>query len=209
MDSWAVLSRTTLGFPEIFVTDMFLVVSFLCDCIAAFHAVPILVKIAAINKILVLAKKMRRVLISPKKMLIKVAAVVVVVAIYLTVWTILDRPREQEYLTLESERSQVVLISLACSSHGHEFWYMITLGWQVLLLVMASVLAFQSRKVVQEFNESRSLGTMVYSHFLFIILVSATLHVVVFLDLRHYPSPLPLFAPLICNATELTPCLIA
>jgi len=39
-----------------------------------------------------------------------------------------------------------------------------------LLLVLAAVLAFQSRGVLKEFNESNALGLLVYSHFMFMCL---------------------------------------
>ena len=132
--------------------------------------VPLLVKIAAINSILQSAKKMRRVQISPKNMMLRVAVVVVAVTAYLLQWTIWDTPSEREYFRLKSEQSPIVLSSLACSSERFDHWYLITLGWQSVMLIMASVLAYQSRTVLQEFNESRSLGTMAYSHFLFVVL---------------------------------------
>ena len=131
--------------------------------------VPLLVKISAINKILQSAEKMKRIHISRKRMMQKVYAIVFLATIFLTVWTIVDPPAREEFLRLESERSQVVFTSVACSSEMHHFWYLVALGWQILLLIIASVLAFQSRNVVQDFNESRSLGTMVYSHFLFVV----------------------------------------
>ena len=132
--------------------------------------VPLLVKIATINRVLQSAKKMRRVQISPKNMMIRVAAVLVAVMAYLLQWSIWDTPSEREYFRLESEQSSLVLSSLACSSERFDYWYLVTLGWQTALLIMASVLAYQSRHVLQEFNESRSLGTMAYSHFLFVVL---------------------------------------
>ena len=136
--------------------------------------VPVLVKTAAINKVLQSAKKMKRVRISPASMIVKVAIVVLLVVAYLLVWTILDPSDSMEVRVLagndpQSSTSHIVESTLRCSSRS-VYWYYLSLLWQALLLLMATVLAFQSRNVMQEFNESQSLGTMVYCHFLFMVL---------------------------------------
>ena len=135
--------------------------------------VPILVKIAAINKILTSVKKMekKRVKITRKRMLIDVGVVVTCALIFLAIWTIVDPPSkvEQRILPADDAQSATIETSLTCAS-DKGFWVAISLGWQGLLLLMATVLAFQSRDIVQEFNESRSLGTMIYSHFIFLVL---------------------------------------
>ena len=136
--------------------------------------VPVLVKTAAINRILHSARKMRRVRISPTSMMVKVVLVVILVTGYLLTWTIIDQPNRTEvrFLAnggLDASTSNIVQSNLRCASDSY-YWYYFSLAWQALLLLMASVLAFQSRKVVQDFNESQSLGFMVYSHFLFMVL---------------------------------------
>jgi hypothetical protein len=130
--------------------------------------VPLLVKISAINKILTSAKKMKRVEISRKRMLHDVDLAVGFILIVLIVWTVLDPPRSVQELVLDATGATVEM-SLECSSN-HDLWFVGVLCWQSLLLLTAAVLAFQSRDIVQDFNESRSLGTMVYSYVLFLIL---------------------------------------
>jgi hypothetical protein len=51
----------------------------------------------------------------------------------------------------------------------------VELGWYSVLLLIASVLAFQSRDVRQEFNETQTLVFMIYSKFLFAVLQLMTL----------------------------------
>ena len=136
--------------------------------------VPVLVKTAAINRILQSARKLRRVRISPASMIIKVVLVVVMVTGFLLAWTIVDQPDRTEVRVLandglDASTSNIVKSSLRCASDSY-YWYYFSLAWQALLLLVASVLAFLSRKVVQDFNESQSLGFMVYSHFLFMVL---------------------------------------
>ena len=135
--------------------------------------VPLLVKISAINKILTSAKKMKRVKITREGMLMNVAFVLIPLIIYLVVWTIIDPPRQVEERVLSDESSTTVETSLSCQS-DLGFWSIVAFCWQALLLLAATVLAFQSRHIEQEFNESRSLGTMIYSHFLFMILRGVT-----------------------------------
>jgi len=94
---------------------------------------------------------------------------VTIVMIYLTVWTIMDTPRKVEERELVEEGGAQVVSSLKCGSNSW-LWEGLALGWQGFLLLMATVLAVQTRSVQQEFNESRSLGTLVYSHFMFMVL---------------------------------------
>jgi hypothetical protein len=131
--------------------------------------VPLLVKIATLNGLVQSAKRMKRVKIARQTMMYKVVVVMALVAIYLIIWTIVDPPTEVEEHVLYEETGTEVQSSLSCSSEGY-YWKAIALGWQGLLLLMATVLAFQTRNLRQEFNESRSLGTIVYSHFIFMIL---------------------------------------
>jgi hypothetical protein len=46
-------------------------------------------------------------------------------------------------------------------------WVSVQLAWEFLLLLVASVLTFQSRKAASVINDSRSLGVMIYSHVVF------------------------------------------
>jgi hypothetical protein len=133
--------------------------------------VPLLVKIAAINKILSSANKMRRVEISRYGMFVHVGMVILMVMLYLTVWAVVDPSQAVEERVVPDAESNIVETSVTCSSES-DIWILIALTWQALLLLMASVLAFQSRDIIQEFNESRKLGTMIYSHFLFLVLRS-------------------------------------
>eukprot|EP00957_Ditylum_brightwellii_P166427 12668370-Ditylum_brightwellii.AAC.1 len=57
--------------------------------------VPIIVKVAAINRLFSQSKKMKRVKINQKHLYTCVAAVIVIVAIYLSVWTAADPPTRQ------------------------------------------------------------------------------------------------------------------
>jgi hypothetical protein len=49
-------------------------------------------------------------------------------------------------------------------------WGFISLVVQGLLLFVASMLAFQMRNLCHDLNKSRSLATLIYSHFIFWVL---------------------------------------
>mmetsp|Transcript_81257 Transcript_81257/g.122097 ORF Transcript_81257/g.122097 Transcript_81257/m.122097 type:complete len:385 (-) Transcript_81257:52-1206(-) len=116
---------------------------------------------------------MKRVKITKEGMVLNVAFVLIPVLIYLTLWTVLDPPRQVERRVLSEDDATIIETSVTCKSEN-DFWFVAALCWQALLLLTATVLAFQSRDIVQDFNESRSLGTMIYSHFLFMALRGIT-----------------------------------
>lgn len=130
------------------------------------HLIPLLVKIAAINRIMSSAKKMKRVKIKRMEMFKVMGGLLSLVVFYLIIWSAVDPVKAVEERSVTNSASTVVEQCTTCSSRN-SFWYYIALGFQGLLLIMASVLAFQSRDTIPEFDESRSLGTMIYSHSLF------------------------------------------
>jgi hypothetical protein len=139
--------------------------------------IPLIVKMTAIHRVVSAAKRLRRIVLKRSSLLGAVGAVCFLVVLYLAVWTIVDPPRRTEELFLsESRNSQgfvIVETSYYCSS-GNVAWPYIATGWIVMLLVWASLIAFQARKVDKDFNESRTLAFMIYSHFVFITLVVVT-----------------------------------
>lgn len=132
--------------------------------------VPVLVKTAAINQLIQSSKKMKRVNLSRNKMLLQVAAIVTLIVTYMIVWTVLDPPTSYEVRVIANRDNQIVIQEdIKCASELAT-WRVVSFGWQALLLVLAAVLAFQSRHVMAQLNESKRLGIMVYSHFLFVSL---------------------------------------
>ena len=135
--------------------------------------VPLVVKVAAINRLQAAARRMRRVTLKRIILLQRVALVFSFVVVFLSVWTALDPPRrDTEYiLTLdETEHGDtVVQVSFFCEANS-PVWEYVALAWNILLLLIATVLAFQSRNIRQSFNESQTLAFMIYSHFFFVVL---------------------------------------
>ncbi|CAB9530678.1 Metabotropic glutamate receptor-like protein [Seminavis robusta] len=151
--------------------------------------VPLIVKIGAISKMLQAATKMRRVTIKRERLFGAVGGICLVVAVYLTAWTIVDAPTKGRQLTLQLDDSsdeiyeandpsrawwQVpatpINVSHYCRSSGSSAWFTISLVWQFLLLLSAAILAMQTRRIQKRWNESRSLAIMIYTQAGFVIL---------------------------------------
>lgn len=135
--------------------------------------VPLVVKVGAINRLLMAARRMRRVTVQRKALLGTVAMISSILTIYLIVWTILDPPREtNEYLLTEETTDNGEIIvgkTYYCTSHS-KAWSFAAISWVLLLLLCATVLAFQVRHLRKEMNETSTLGIMIYSHCMFVAL---------------------------------------
>jgi hypothetical protein len=163
----AILFAATPSAGTCMAREWFLVLGY------SFELVPLIVKVAAINKLFQNAIKFKRVKIQTKKLHITVGVIISLVVLYLIIWTIIDPSTRQTNRTLTNELNedggQVIEVNFSCSSES-SVWLVIVYIYQFLLLIAATVLAFQSRKVRQEFNESIRLGFVVYSQFLFLVI---------------------------------------
>ena len=113
-------------------------------------------------------KSKKRVKVSRRDMFLSLGFLVMVDLIFLIAWTVVSPPTVIVQLDLPEEFGTTVKARIMCRSEQF-IWPYVSEIWQTLLLLVASVLAFQSRDILPEFNESRSIGTMIYSQFLFMI----------------------------------------
>ncbi len=135
--------------------------------------VPVLVKTAKINHLIQsYTKTQKRIQLNRRTMLLQVAMIVTVVLAYLTLWTVNDPPKPVQTRSLQAVQGSAmaqVEYDTKCSSDSSA-WMFGAYAWQAILLILAAFLAFQSRDVMSQLNESMSLAVMVYSHFLFVCL---------------------------------------
>lgn len=140
--------------------------------------VPLILKVAAIHKLVAAAERLRRVELPKTQLFGSVAFITGVVLVYLICWTAFDprRPYNDFILTKEVDQDgqTVVTMDPYCSSSSG-VWQIVNSLWFVFLMVCMTVLAFMTRHTRAEFNESKALGFMVYSHFLFLVLLVATI----------------------------------
>mmetsp|Transcript_2066 Transcript_2066/g.4144 ORF Transcript_2066/g.4144 Transcript_2066/m.4144 type:complete len:164 (-) Transcript_2066:103-594(-) len=124
------------------------------------------------------AKKMKRTQVQRKWLHGSVFMVLVIVLIYLIIWSTLDAPfKSSSYLL---SKDNVVTHHQYCSSKSPA-WEYIACSWITFLLLCTTVLAFQihilhkSFSGLKDVDESVPLAVMTYSHFIFIILYLVTL----------------------------------
>ena len=155
----------------------------------------ILIKVKTINKVTNFSMRdsQRNLLVSPqllidaRKLKWSPIYVIVMVVTYLLIWTLVDPTKPTQTLALKGD---VVTVVSSCSSTS-KFWLLVAYSWQMIMIISASVLTYQSVNVVKEFNESRCLSTMIYSQFLFLILR------ITFSNLSHIESFSGLQTPLV------------
>ena len=139
--------------------------------------VPAIVKVSAIHKLMKAAERLQRLELPKVQLFGAVATVTTMVVIFLSCWSAIDpRQRNNEFFLsdeVNEDGETIVIMKPFCDSSG-AFWTLMALAWFSTLMVVASVLAFKTRNLREELAESRSLALLVYSHFLFLILVVAT-----------------------------------
>ncbi|KAL7570988.1 hypothetical protein ACA910_002611 [Epithemia clementina (nom. ined.)] len=139
--------------------------------------VPLIIKVAAINQMMVASQQMRRVKLSMASLFGAVAFFCLIVCICLTVWTVMDPPRKDEDLELtdqKSEDNETIITRVFYCSSDNEAWNFLGVSWQALLLLFASIMAFQTRKVREDINETKTLAVMIYSQTVLVILRAIT-----------------------------------
>mmetsp|Transcript_24903 Transcript_24903/g.61262 ORF Transcript_24903/g.61262 Transcript_24903/m.61262 type:complete len:912 (-) Transcript_24903:49-2784(-) len=133
-----------------------------------FELVPLIIKVTALNRVMSASRRMRRVKINLTQLYSSVLALSGIVAVYLIVWTAVDPSKVTEVVRLEDD-SVTITSQYGCRSESG-YWRTAFNLWDGILVLWCSTLAFQSRNTKEEFNESKSLGMMIYSHFVFSIL---------------------------------------
>jgi 7 transmembrane sweet-taste receptor of 3 GCPR len=141
-------------------------ISWLINLGYTLELVPLIVKVAALNRLMSAARQMRRLFLKRRSLF---GAVAVIAALVI--------PRKgTEYVLTDSISAQgerIVSINHYCASDS-KVWRYVAVAWNCVLLVVATVLAFQTRKLEQAFNESQILAIMIYSHFIFVVLRVST-----------------------------------
>lgn len=139
-----------------------------------FEIVPLIVKIAAINKFRQAAKRMKRIKLSKQYLYGAVALLAGIDILYVIIWTCLDRPEKGDVFTLLAET--VTMDGSTTVSYAHDcrsessLWIFGSIGVQVVLLLCGSLLSFMTRKTKHDINETSTLAFLMYSNFVFTLL---------------------------------------
>ena len=135
-----------------------------------FFLVPLIVKLTAINRLMLATKRMRRIKIHPYSLYAKVAAWVLLVMAFLIIYQVIDPPTDQYNSFLQksdtADESDTVHTTYRCGSDSSVFAFCMV-AYSLILTIFATILSFQSRAFKSKFNETKDLSTMMYSHFIF------------------------------------------
>jgi len=140
--------------------------------------VPLIVKMAAIHRIMRAAKRLRHIVVNRRTLAGAVVGLCFVMLTFLICMTVLDKARLLPEFTLsevENEEGETeVYRTFNCQSKSNR-WLIITLSWHLALLLISTVQAFLTRNVRIELNDSRTLTVLIYSQFVFVWLRISTL----------------------------------
>ncbi|CAB9517204.1 expressed unknown protein [Seminavis robusta] len=149
--------------------------------------VPLIVKVAALNHPMKAARKMKRVVIPRKRLFGFVVVLSFLSVVFLTCWTIVDTTSKVAEHELTDEVTEdgetVVALSYRCDN-GARYWRGVSISVLFIYLIVATVLAVQTRKLQVVFNESQTVAMMIYSHAMFAVFRLVTY----FLDEAHLAS---------------------
>ena len=133
----------------------------LADVGYTLELVPLIVKVAAINQLMQAAQRMRRVVLNRQRLFGIVFGLTLLNVVYLIIWTIFDVPTIQFDYSITDDVNEsgetIVLLTSYCDS-TQDFWRLVSVTWNCLLLLCATVLAVQARNIHQDFNESTTLA---------------------------------------------------
>ena len=93
--------------------------------------------------------------------------------VFLIVWTAVDPSKETADFELTEDTNKDGDVIIVKSSYCHsnsQAWMLASTAWHGTLLLGGTVLAFQTRNLRREVNESLPLAVLVYSHAIFAIL---------------------------------------
>ena len=132
-----------------------------------------IVKIAAVNRLSQAARRLRKLTVNRRSLFGAVSFLLVVAFAYMVTWTVVDPPRILPlYIETSEETSDgdtVIRVTHYCRSQS-DSWAFISLGAQCILLLAASVLAFQTRKIKDDLCETQTLALLIYTTFLFVVI---------------------------------------
>lgn len=128
--------------------------------------VPILIKVGTINRMTRFTRAYQRANVKQWQLNCIFLGAISITVMFLTLWYKLDPVKLERRANLVQKGGHDVAVVSVCECRSGS-WYISSLLLWALLLSLASIIVYQSRDVFEEFNESRGLALMIYSHFTF------------------------------------------
>lgn len=137
-----------------------------------FEMVPLIVKMAAIFRLMSAAERMERVVVTRRQLFGAVFGISFIMVVFLIVWTLVDPSQHMaEYQDIPREDGDEFVVEFSCyCGSSSKTWSYISVAIYLLLLWIATMQAFLTRKIRKEINESQILAIMIYSHCIFVSL---------------------------------------
>jgi 7 transmembrane sweet-taste receptor of 3 GCPR len=101
--------------------------------------------------------------------------------VYMIIWGAID-PLKLDYVYILTDRvraqdGSTLVMTIPYCDCNNRGWVYAAIIWQALLLLFITVQVVQTRQIRKELNESRTLATMIYSHFVFVSLRLASVFI--------------------------------
>ncbi|CAB9521897.1 Receptor-type guanylate cyclase gcy [Seminavis robusta] len=145
----------------------------LTDIGFALQLAPLLHRIKNINRLTSSGNGMQRVRLRLKALYGFAFSVVGVVAMFLTIWYILDQPREAFEYELKTDdvtpQGETIIHSYAYCGSEQQNWHLLSFAWMALILVPGCMLGFITSQVKEDMNDTNSLALTLYFHSAFLL----------------------------------------
>jgi hypothetical protein len=139
--------------------------------------VPLIVKQAAINRMVQASKRMQRFRVTKTRLFGNVILITLLEIFFLLLWTALDPPSKTPEYKLtdqqDNDGNTIMEVLYYCSSVSKS-WALVNTSWNALLLLVATVYALQIRKAFDKAKEARTLAFLIYFQFMLVLFRLAT-----------------------------------
>ena len=133
----------------------------------AIELVPIIIKVGTINRLVRVARQQQPFDLKAMHLDLYLLGTILSILIYLVLATAIDPIKVKTVPVLYPDNN--VHVHGTCSSKSFG-WVIVDFGFQAVILIIATVLVFQSRDVFERFNEGQGLTLMVFSHSVFLMM---------------------------------------
>lgn len=138
----------------------------------ALQFTPLLVRIAAINKLATEGKQMQRVRLKRKIMVTYLAVTLTLVLTFTLVWQLVDPPVKSFDTTLTGETTsdgrQIITAEEFCDTE-HRYWYFVAFGVWVLTIMCGCMIAYIALQVREDMNDTKTMALVLFTHLIFLI----------------------------------------
>ncbi|CAB9522416.1 Receptor-type guanylate cyclase gcy [Seminavis robusta] len=138
-----------------------------------FQLVPLVYRMAKIQRLATSGRKMQRVRLLRKDLLLVVGGFGAFVVAFLLAWSIVDTPREvfqYSLSTVQTEQGETIVDAFDYCGSDSDVWYLVAVLWPALLAVPGCILAVLATQIKEDMNDTKPMAILIYMHFFFLLL---------------------------------------